>query len=175
MTDAGRKLWDLRFTVEVAARYHDWRRGTFGTYVNIVRAVTLGGAVLAFLAFNITNQHTALIVNIMTAAIAVVSLFDLVFGFDAIARKHDELYRRCKDLEAAIAKRKEGDDVADLESEAKMLWRDEPPIYWAIYAACWNQIADKYQSGIDFKKKVGFFKRLVGSFIQFTPQDFAPA
>jgi hypothetical protein len=55
-----------------------------------------------------------------------------------------------------------------------MIWRDEPPIYWAIYAACWNQIADKYQSGIAFKKKVGFFQRLVGGFIQFTPQDFAP-
>ena len=76
--------------------------------------MTLGGAVLAFVAFNIRNENTAWVVNLTTAAIAVVSLFDLVFGLDTIARKHDELYRRCKKLEFAIAKSKENVDTADL-------------------------------------------------------------
>src|SRR5271167_4831821 len=98
MVDASKRPWELRFTVEVAARYHDWRRGTLGTYANVVRGVTLIGAIISLIVVNGVNEHAGLIIGLTSGAIAVVSLFDLVFGLDASARKHDELYRRCKEL-----------------------------------------------------------------------------
>lgn len=167
-----KKAWDLLFTVEVAATYHDWRRATLGTCVTIVRAVALLGAIVSFVAINVSD-HVALLISVISAVVGGVTLIDLVFGFDPLARKHDELFRRCKELQAKILS-KYGDQ-SELEGEAQRIWRDEPPTYWAIYAMCWNQIASKYQSDVQYKAKVGWIRRNLGLFMQFAPQDFQSA
>ena len=174
MTETSRSGWDLRFIVEVAARYHDWRRATLGHCFTFVKGATLLGAILALVTLNLVDAHIVALMSLIAAAIGIVSMVDLVFGFDAAAREHDELFRRCKELQGALALRGLDSDVADLESQAQLIWRDEPPIYWAIYAMCWNRTAERHKSGIEFKKKVGPIRQFLGVFIQYAPQDFRP-
>lgn len=165
-----RRVWDLRFTVEIAATYHDWRRGSLGRWVQVVRAIALVGALISIVVVNSLEEHVALVITIVGALTGIVIIVDLVFGFDRQARTHDELFRRCKELQARMFA---GDrTIAELEADAQLIWRDEPPILWAIYAKCWNQIVTRYETEVKFKKRVGFWARVFGGFIQFTPQDF---
>ena len=173
MSDGKLGIWKLRFTVEVAASYHDRRRTTLGGYTRWIRGLTLVGALISIIAVLLTSEKAVFWVGIPGGIIAAISIFDLVFRFDESARKHDDLYRRCKELQAKIALSNEAQS-AELELEAQLIWKDEPPIYWALYAMCWNQIADKYANQ-DYEKKVGFVRCLLSNYVQFAPQDFRPA
>ncbi len=167
-----REAWSLRFTVEVAARYHDWRRATLGTVVNIVRASALLGAVMSIIAVNNFGEHVVIVITAVSVLVAIITLFDLVFGIDLKAREHNDLYRRCTELLASVLRADTGSDLSDLESQAQVIWRDEPPTYWAVYAICWNQTVEKHRVEATYRKKIGWLKMLVRNLWQFRPQDF---
>ena len=78
MQDKGN--WKLLFTVEVAAMYHDWRRGTFETFGEIARGSALVGAVISIIVVNVLEEHVAAIVTIVGAVTGAIILVDLVFG-----------------------------------------------------------------------------------------------
>ena len=100
------ELWNLRWGVETSARYHDWRRSRLWSIVQTVRRITLGGAIVVLVtALNPDLLGTGLvsvIVAIASVLIAVVSLLDLVRNFSGSALRHEELYRRFKELQADI-------------------------------------------------------------------------
>jgi hypothetical protein len=165
-----KEMWKLRFTVEVAAMYHDWRRGSLGTLVAVVRGASLIGAVVSFAVVNSLSSNVVLVISWVSAVTGAIVLIDLVFGIDRRAREHDELFGRCQELQARML---EGSTpLPILRAEAQRIWKDEPPILWAIYAKCWNQMVTKHESGALYKKKVGFWVGLFGRFIQFSPQKF---
>jgi hypothetical protein len=64
--------------------------------------------------------------------------------------------------------------LSDWASEAGEIRQDEPPTMWAVYATCWNQTVERYYGTNTQQhfRKVGWIRSVVGSFIQFTPQDF---
>jgi hypothetical protein len=168
-----RGTWRLLFTVEVAAVYHDWRRGALGTWVAIVRAAALSGSIISFIAINTLDQHVVFVISVVSAITGAIVLIDLVFGTDQHARDHDALFRRCKELQAKILEGKT--PLPELNAEAQRIWGDEPPILWAIYAKCWNQIVARHESEALYKKRVGFWTGVFGNFMQFSPQDFESA
>jgi hypothetical protein len=98
------KLWRIEFGVEVSTLYHDWRRSSLGTLVNIVRTVALISAVISLSAGFVNGPRIGTVVAIAGALAAIVLLADLVFQFDSRARTHDDLYRRFKALQADIAR-----------------------------------------------------------------------
>ena len=50
MTDAPNAYKALKFSLEVSARYHDYRRAALGSRVTFVRLVSLLGSLLSLLA-----------------------------------------------------------------------------------------------------------------------------
>ncbi len=40
-----RDFWELKFSVEVSTRYHDWRRATMMTMIRLVKGVTFFSAI----------------------------------------------------------------------------------------------------------------------------------
>ena len=121
-----------------------------GTLVEIVRGAAFLGAVISLVAVNALEKHVVLVVTVVSAVTGMIVLADLVFGVDRRARTHDELFRRCKELQAKIMV---GDGpLPVLKAEAQRIWRDEPPILWAIYAKSWNQIAARHEADVDAKR-----------------------
>jgi hypothetical protein len=173
------ELWRLRFSVEVSAAYHDWRRTTYETAARFVKAATLLGAILALLtAFNPFAASTAAVTNTIVGisiAIAIINLVDLAWDFNGLALRHTELYRRFKELQERVLRA--GADweanIAAWEADAQLIRRDEPPTMWAIYAMCWNQIMDRHQvERPGFYRPVSTFQMLARNVFHFRPQDF---
>src|ERR1700734_1024787 len=101
-------FWNLKFSVEASTLYHDWRRSALWAAVRWIRIITLAGAVIALVtAFGtpVNLSHVAQIIIALTSiVIAVVSLLDLVENFSGGAQRHEELYKRFKQLQAHIQK-----------------------------------------------------------------------
>jgi hypothetical protein len=174
MLDAAERLWELDFATEVSTRYHDWRRSGLGLVVNTVRAVALGGAIISLIAIFVKSQYSLTVVAYASAAIAIVTLIDLVFQFDSLARKHSELYRRFKELQVRIARERAEalTRISEWEALAQEIRMDEPPVLWAIYAQCWNQTVGKYHNNREHMRKIGAFRYILGGIYPFAPKDF---
>jgi hypothetical protein len=186
MGDEAYKFWQLKFSVEVSARYHDWRRATLESYVLVVRMVSAIGAVLSLI--GITNpsyeiqidtiRFTAIqLVVVAAALIGLVNVLDLVFGADRRAREHADLYRRFKELQAKIARSQKdwARHLADWEAEAQIIRVDEPPVMWAVYLMCWNQTVEKYNQDRKYMRKIGFWQKAFRNLFQFRPTSFPAA
>ena len=139
-----------------ALAHRIWRRGVyplsrleaclfFGTLVNIVRTVALISAVISVGSFFAQGAYVRVLVSSAGLLAAIVTLADLAFQFDASARVHGDLYRRFKSLQADIARY--ADDapshLTEWDARAKEIRVDEPPVYWSIYASCWNSRLSK--------------------------------
>jgi hypothetical protein len=170
--DADLRLWNFEFGLEVSTRYHDWRRATLGAYVNIVRLVSLAGAVLALVLLH--GGADIAPIAIANASIAMVVLFDLVFGFDANARKHTDLYQRFKSVQEKVARhgREWADYLPEWDAEVQRIRADEPPVFWGLYATSWNQTVERREVQEGYRRKIGWFHYLLRYFWQFRPEDF---
>lgn len=167
------RLWQLQFGVEVSTRYHDWRRSRIGGYVTVVRAVALAGAIISLLAVHTAGAGVYVIVTGASITIAAVTLVDLVFKFDDLARSHTDLYQRFKRLQADIALGEEHwrERIFEWEAQAQDIRSDEPPVFWAIYAMCWNQTAER--NGISgHSRKVPWLFALLSGVLRFQPKQF---
>jgi hypothetical protein len=91
-------FWNLKISVEVSARYHDWRRSTMETYVRCARGATLLGAIItlatAFNPLNLASPSVVNLVALLAFIIACINLLELVSDLDGRARLHTDLYRR---------------------------------------------------------------------------------
>jgi hypothetical protein len=170
------KLWRIEFGVEVSTLYHDWRRSSLGTLVNIVRTVALISAVISLSAGFVNGPRIGTVVAIAGALAAIVLLADLVFQFDSRARTHDDLYRRFKALQADIARHSAEAEkyLTEWEARAQEIRVDEPPVYWSVYAACWNQVAERIRAGKEYVRSIPRWKSWAGKylFVHFRPSDF---
>lgn len=174
-----REFWELKFSVEVSTRYHDWRRTTFEGWARIIKVVTLIGAVFTLLtAFNPLQWETTSVQAAIAASavvIACMNLVDLIWDFNGMALRHTELYRRFKELQEKIARQSSdhADHLDEWNGDAQAIRRDEPPTYWAIYAMCWNQTLARYQTGEKgYLRPVGLLQKVFKNVFYFRPQDF---
>ncbi len=169
-------LWRIKFGVEVSTLYHDWRRTSLGTLVNIVRAVALISAVISVGSFFAEGAYVRVWVSSAGFLAAIVTFADLAFQFDASARTHDDLYRRFKSLQADIARHAAdpASRLAEWDARAQDIRVDELGVYWSIYAACWNQAVERVRAGKEYVRSIPFWKSWVGKylFVHFRPSDF---
>ena len=175
------ELWNLRWSVETSARYHDWRRSRLWAIVQVTRMITLGGAVVVLVtALNPALLGTGLVSIIVALAsilIAFVSLLDLVLNFSGSAQRHEELYRRFKELQADIERFgfESEKHIAEWEAKAQTIRIDEPPTLWAVYARSWNQTIERHSAERrGFYRKIAWWQQLLSGFVHFNPQDFPP-
>jgi hypothetical protein len=169
--------WELKFSVEVSAMYHDWRRGSLWFFVQFVKAVTLAGVIAtlltAFIATELNTTTTGIIAGV-SAAIGIVTLMDLIWNFSARAQLHDQLYQRFKALQAELERlSRNTESWPELSAKAQAIRVDEPPTLWAIYAQCWNQAIEHHAAEHrGYYRKIAGWRRALGSMLRFGPQDF---
>jgi hypothetical protein len=173
------EFWELRFSVEVSALYHNRRRGTLWTIVRSIRMITFASAVIslvtAFNPLNFNSWTAAIIVAVVSILIGVVSLLDLVENYSGRAQRHEELYKRFKELQARIEQYsgKPEEYLPALRAQAQAIRVDEPPVLWAIYSRCWNQAIEHHQAERrGYYRKISWWRGLLGGFVQFDPRDF---
>jgi hypothetical protein len=183
MEEIDRDLWNLRFGVEVSALYHDWRRGTMEAAQRFSRFATLVGIIFTLAtAFNPLGWAPHVFEWVIAAilfGVACVNIAELTFRYNERAGEHLELYWRFSELLTRMSKptAETNERLSDWQAEAAAIRRDEPPTMWAVYAMCWNQKAEYYRRGRDFKehfRKIGWVRYLLRDLIQFRPKDFPP-
>jgi hypothetical protein len=126
----------------------------------------------AFNPFDAGAITVSWVVGILAALVACVNLMELIANFDEAARKHEDLYKRFKQLQARVAIEGE-ENAAAWESEAQTIRADEPPTMWAIYARCWNQTIDRHGAEREgYYREVGTLQSLIGYLWHYRPSDF---
>jgi len=180
MADATRG--ELIFRVDVSVRYHDRRRAFFDLMHKLVAAVSvLGGSAAVFGVVSLLKewQFGELTILVGALAVSMLNTLDLVIGFSPKAREHDSLYRRYIELDAEMVKdlNPSPETVRAWESKVLMIERDDPPVYWGIYAQCWNQsvhsLGRKKHGLLDTDKFRLWFG--LGHFFRYREQMFPPA
>ena len=130
------RLDALNFAVEKSLRYHQRRRAHFDWCHRAMMFLVLvagSGATADFFG-------AAKILAFLTA---VLGALDLVWGPSTRARDHEVLFRRFTDLAVEIRRlaTPTDADVRRLVERRLTIEADEPPIYWALEASCYNEVA----------------------------------
>jgi hypothetical protein len=181
-----KKFHDLKFGLEVSARYHEWRRMFLERWIILVRIVSAVGAALSLIGLSLPAELSIpyltikppVLIAIASATIGIVNIIDFACGADAMARSHTELFRRFKELQETVLRNqgKWTERIAGWEADAQAIRRDEPPTMWALYMLCWNQTVAKYdpvnQAGA---RKVSILRSLTKNLIHYLPHDFPAA
>jgi hypothetical protein len=175
-------FWNFKFETEVSALYHDWRRATLGTLQTFARGATFVGAIFALITafnpFDWAPHYVTVAVASGTTLVAIVNLWELVFGLSERTLTHIELYRRFMELQEKIARGEANwrNELAGWRADAASIRINEPPTMWAIYAECWNQIMDRLTlEKPGYYRKVGWWPHLLRNIWQFSPQNFPAA
>ena len=162
-------LWDKRHAVlyrtEVSTLYHQKRERFFAVCDKLGNAVGVigGSAALA----SLTNQG---LLAFIALAITIVSSIALVFGFSDRARRHADLAKDLRQLEACIVRCGERDflekDILSWEADARMLESREPPALGALVVLCQNELA-RAQGHIDHVVRLNWMQRSLAHFFDF--------
>jgi hypothetical protein len=173
------ELWNLKFGVEVSTLYHDWRRAQLWQLVQWVKGITLFGVIATLItALLHWGEGATLIIALISIAIAVVSLADLVYRFSEGAQQHEVLYKRFKILQAQIeAAGRDASEkqIAEWRAAAQLIRVDEPSTLWTIYSKCWNQVIERHATERrGYYRHIAWWRNLIGWLVTFNPQDFPP-
>lgn len=137
-------LWEKRHAVlyrtELSTLYHQKRERFFSVCDKMGSAVGVigGSAALASLSNPTLLAWIALVITIVSSAA-------LVIGFSDRARRHADLAKDFRQLEASIVARGERDfteqDVSAWDASTRMLESAEPPALGALVVLCQNELA----------------------------------
>jgi hypothetical protein len=174
-------FWELKFGVEVSAMYHDWRRATITGYIRFAKTATLLGAiatlVTGILLIIITVPlYVQVLPVVFSIIIAIVNLVELAAKWNEEALQHTELYRRFSDLQARIVRPENhaSEILHQLQAEAALIRKDEPPTMWAVYATCWNQVMERHYGAdaLRYSRKISRAQYFLRNRLSFLPKDF---
>ena len=170
-------LWEKRHAVlyrtELSTLYHQKRERFFSVCDKLGSAVGVigGSAALASL------SNPALLAWI-ALAITVVSSAALVIGFSDRARRHADLSKDFRQLEAAIVGRGERDfteqDVSAWDASARMLESTEPPALGALVVLCQNELA-RAQGHDGHAVQMSWIQRTFAHLVDFNVSTSKPA
>jgi hypothetical protein len=135
--------WDLLWRVRLSALYHLKRERFLDGVDKSAKLVGALGGAAAFSQIK-TNGDVG---QYITALITVVSTVSLVYGPSAKARKHAELARDFKKLEATIIEKGKLVSEAILsgfESQYLSIESSEPAALGALVTQCHNELCEAY-------------------------------
>jgi hypothetical protein len=161
----------LLFDLDKSIRYHQRRRAFFdrlhkGTMLIAILSST---AIVADLAHTLPFWITLAFAGLL----AVTAAADLVVGYSRAASDHHELARRFVDL-TVRARTADGTALMECEDERLRIERDEPPIFWALEADCYNE-ALRARDGLDkpgYLRVVPTWMAWLKNLIRFESVDF---
>lgn len=143
-TDRNDRAWNRRhdalYRAQLSTLYHQKRERFFDTFDKIAKAVAIVGGSAALAKFASPEM-----VQCIALAIASSSALSLVFGFSDRSKKHAELSRNFKLVEADILSKGEHDfteaDVYAWESKERLIETGEPAALGALVIICQNELA----------------------------------
>jgi hypothetical protein len=157
----------LSFEVERSARYHQRRRAHFE---RLHRWVMLGVIISGSAAFADWNPASAGLIATLLGAL------DLVVGFGTKARDHQVLYQRFADLGRRIQRADEPGpaEVKAWQDEKLAIDAEEPPIYRALEADCYNEVCRAWGRTSPQMPTLTPVQRLLMHWHRFEAAEFPP-
>jgi len=162
-------LWDKRHAVlyrtELSTLYHQKRERFFSVCDKLGNAVGVigGSAALASLSNPVLLAWIALTITVMSSVA-------LVFGFSDRARRHADLAKDFRLLEAAIVGRGERDfteqDISGWDSSTRSMESTEPPALGALVVLCQNELA-RAQGHTGYIVQMNWMQRMLAHFVDF--------
>lgn len=137
-------LWDRRhgllYRVQLSVLYHQKRERYFDACDKIAKAIAIIGGSAA-----LSRMGGPDLILYVAAVITITSTLSLVFGFSDRSKRHSELARSFRQLEAEICGKGERDFTeADLNAwtaKERTLEGSEPPALGALVILCQNELA----------------------------------
>lgn len=161
-------VFNALFPIEKSIRYHQRRRRFYDSWHRwFMLVVILAGSATVTDFFAHSQVYLGLL-------IAIVATSDIVFGLSDKARDHEFLMRRFCHLTAKI-RRCSLPTLQDIESwkvERVEIETDEPAIYWALEAACYNEAARALDRNREDEVYLAWHYRLLKNLFQFDPTRF---
>lgn len=153
-------LWGKRhavmYRVELSALYHQKRERFFDLMDRLAKVVSMVGGSAAL--YKIADERA---LAVIAAAITIAAALSLVMGFSEKARRHAELARNFKQIQADMLRRGERDftetDVSDWAARIAVLEASEPPALGVLVRICHNEIA-RAQGANGADRKVGWWR-----------------
>ena len=132
----------LDFGINKSLRYHSKRRALFERLDNFTNWLVAVAGASAFAA--VIGDPASSLSKILTALITAIALLDVIWGFGARARLHQDLYRRFSELAVEMAgmEKINTHDIAKFRAKRLSLEADEPHIIDALERWCWNEEAE---------------------------------
>ncbi len=160
--------FDILFPLEKSVRYHQVRRAFYdGWHRWLMLAIIVAGSASVTDALAGHQKALALLTAIFGA-------MDLVFALSDRARDHEFLMRRFAALMAGI-RRNASPTPSDLEgwrAERVEIESDEPAIYWALEAVCYNEVARAFDRDRSAEVYVPWHYRVFRNYLRFEPTRF---
>lgn len=143
MTEQARDLEQIDFGIKKSIRYHSRRRAFFERLDNLANWLVAVAGASAFAA--VVGTNGGFLSKVLTAVITVIALGNVILGFGARARLHQDLYRKFSELAievAGIEKPPTTQDISRLRAKRLTLEADEPHTIDALERWCWNEEAE---------------------------------
>lgn len=170
------RLSDLLFEVDKSLRYHQRRRAHFERWHrwSMLAIVLLGSAAVARWedSISLLGVPANAMLGLLTALIGAL---DLVYAPAIRAGEHERLHRRFTELAVLIRRcdKPTSIDISRWETERLFIEADEPPIFWALEADCFNETARSLGRTKEPLNVVGW-RRPLKHLIRFEGRSFAP-
>jgi hypothetical protein len=170
---------DLKFNIERSARYHSRREAFYDYLHKFSMGISLLAGSYAFAIFFQTPDHAAR-GKTVSAVVAIVTTLNLIFSFSHKARDHQILYRKFKQEAVNLAVTDDSDATAlsVIEKQMLLIEIEEPPIYRALDASCYNETVRAFMSdqAMVYKSSIPLriWHRLLMHFWRFSDTSFSP-
>lgn len=171
-----RYLWGKRHAllerIAIAVLYHQKRERFFEVWDKSTKGIAIAGgsAALAKVA-----GDSGLVV--VASLITVTSTAALVFGFSDRSKRHAELARNFRTLEAEIVEAGERDfsekDLSRWEAKQRMIETSEPPALGVLVVVCQNELAIA-AGHRDRVVPIPWYKRIFAHYWDFSTAHFYP-
>lgn len=156
--DIARERHNLDFDVAKSVRYHAYCRAFWELLDRRTKVLVVFSGAAVFISFLADAPHW--LTQSFAALVAFLSICDVVFGFSANAKRHDELYRRFARLgmEIAVAEVITEGDVRRWRSQRLDIEMEEPTVKDWLERRCSAEEAKSRGLEVDPAWKIGSFK-----------------
>lgn len=156
----------LKVELEQSTRYHQ-RRGWF--YGRLHNVTIVAVVVLGWIAFGVTEGNA---IAVFGFGIAVLGALGLVLHFSHRVEKHEKLSLRYNRLASEIRTDEQTPERLQRWSrQEREIAASEPPIYWALKAACRNEVL-RARGGKKNLYHIRLLPRLLVNFVKFDRDNF---
>lgn len=138
LNDIAKRLFQLKFKLGLAIRYHNKRKAFFIRWDKFTRILSMiiGSASVTVILVG-KFEMVAVILGII---LTILSAIDSFIGFGDKARDYDELVRAYKSLESKTHNQSINDrTLSKLQDQFDEIEAQEPPTLLVLAEMCWNE------------------------------------